>query len=72
VAFCPFVDHRVSLNAVAGATVVFVRSLSKQWTAPGLKCGWVRFPDDFINAFYDHASTTYGGPPSIFSLLLVD
>jgi len=26
--------------------------------------------EDFINAFYDHASTTYGGPPSIFSLLL--
>lgn len=58
------------LSGARGATVVFVRSLSKQWAAPGLKCGWFRAPESFITDFYDHASTTYGGPPSVFSLLL--
>lgn len=58
------------LLGARGAAVVSVRSLSKQWAAPGLKCGWIRAPEPFISAFYEHASTTYGGPPSVFSLLL--
>ncbi len=60
----------LSLIGSRAAKVVFVRSLSKQWAVPGLKCGWIRAPTDLIDAFYDHASTTYGGPPSFFSLLL--
>lgn len=58
------------LRGRAGAHVVFVRSLSKKWGAPGIKCGWIRASSDLIDGFYDHASTTYGGPPSIFALLL--
>ncbi|MGP4113455.1 pyridoxal phosphate-dependent aminotransferase [Streptomyces sp. 4N509B] len=50
--------------------VISVRSMSKRWAAPGLKAGWMVASTDFIDAFYTHASTTYGGPPSIFYLLL--
>lgn len=58
------------LTGAKGATVIRVQSLSKQWAAPGIKCGWIQAPERFIDAFYCHASTTYGGPPSIFALLL--
>ncbi len=53
-----------------GDNVVLMRSLSKRWGAPGLKCGWMVGSSDIIDEFYTHASTTYGGPPSIFYLLL--
>jgi aspartate/methionine/tyrosine aminotransferase len=50
--------------------VVSVRSISKKWGAPGLKAGWLVAGTGFIDEFYVHASTTYGGPPSLFYLLL--
>lgn len=50
--------------------VISIRSISKRWGAPGLKAGWLVASSGFIEEFYAHASTTYGGPPSLFYLLL--
>ena len=50
--------------------VVTIRSISKRWCAPGLKAGWLVASPAFVADFYHHASTTYGGPPSIFYLFL--
>ncbi|GAB1644050.1 pyridoxal phosphate-dependent aminotransferase [Krasilnikovia sp. MM14-A1259] len=52
------------------ANVISIRSISKRWGAPGLKAGWLVAAPEFIDEFYVHASTTYGGPPSLFYLLL--
>ncbi|WP_219107895.1 pyridoxal phosphate-dependent aminotransferase [Austwickia sp. TVS 96-490-7B] len=61
----------VKLTAArADRRVIAVRSLSKLWAAPGVKCGWMVADDTFIRRFYVHASTTYGGPPSLLYLLL--
>jgi aspartate/methionine/tyrosine aminotransferase len=50
--------------------VISIRGMSKLWAAPGLKAGWLVADQAFIDAFYTHASTTYGGPPSLLYLLL--
>jgi aspartate/methionine/tyrosine aminotransferase len=50
--------------------VISVRSISKRWGAPGLKAGWITAHPDLIERFYAHASTTYGGPPSVLYLLM--
>lgn len=61
----------ISLSSARRAkNVISVRSLSKRWATPGLKVGWLVAARDFTDAFYVHASTTYGGPPSFFYLLL--
>ncbi|MFF2546242.1 pyridoxal phosphate-dependent aminotransferase [Kitasatospora sp. NPDC058063] len=52
------------------SNVISFRSISKRWGAPGLKAGWLVAAPEFIDEFYVHASTTYGGPPSLFYLLL--
>jgi aspartate/methionine/tyrosine aminotransferase len=52
------------------SNVISVRGMSKLWAAPGLKAGWLVADEAFIDAFYTHASTTYGGPPSLLYLLL--
>lgn len=66
----PRLAASLPLVGAKGATLVRVQSLSKQWAAPGIKCGWITAPEHFIDSFYSHASTTYGGPPSIFAPLL--
>jgi aspartate/methionine/tyrosine aminotransferase len=50
--------------------VITIHSLSKLWASPGLKVGWMTASPDFADEFYEHASTMYGGPPSIAFLLL--
>jgi aspartate/methionine/tyrosine aminotransferase len=50
----------------AAANVVRVSSLSKTWSAPGLKVGWVVADSELIADYYEYASTSYGGPPSVF------
>lgn len=50
--------------------LVRIKSLSKSHGAPGLKIGWMLCGSAFVGAFYEHASTSYGSPPSIFYLLL--
>lgn len=52
------------------SNVVRVSSLSKQWSAPGLKIGWILADSNFISSYYEYASTSYGGPPSIFYTLI--
>lgn len=52
--------------ARAAANVIRVSSLSKNWSAPGLKIGWLLAAESFIDRYYEYASTTFGGPPSFF------
>lgn len=50
--------------------VIRVFSLSKQLSIPGMKVGWILTSPDFVDDFYEYASTTYGGPPSFFYTLI--
>jgi aspartate/methionine/tyrosine aminotransferase len=50
----------------AAPNVVRVTSLSKTWSAPGIKVGWILADVSFIESYYEYASTSYGGPPSFF------
>ncbi len=50
----------------AAPNVVRVSSVSKAWSAPGLKIGWILADPGFIADYYEYASTTFGGPPSFF------
>lgn len=50
--------------------VVRVSSISKTWSAPGLKLGWILAASDFIDEYYEYASTTFGGPPSLYYTLI--
>jgi aspartate/methionine/tyrosine aminotransferase len=36
------------------------------WSAPGLKTGWILADSNFIDEYYEYASTSFGGPPSFF------
>ncbi|MFC4585720.1 pyridoxal phosphate-dependent aminotransferase [Sphaerisporangium corydalis] len=54
----------------ASANVVRVSSLSKMWSAPGLKIGWILADPAFVESYYEHASTTFGGPPSFLYTLV--
>lgn len=50
--------------------VIRVASLSKDLSVPGLKLGWLVAHPDIVAEWYEYASTSMGGPPSIFYLLL--
>ena len=50
--------------------VIRVTSLSKQLSIPGMKVGWMLGTRDFVDGFYEYASTTYGGPASFFYSLV--
>jgi aspartate/methionine/tyrosine aminotransferase len=50
--------------------VIRISSLSKTWSAPGLKVGWILADAGFIAEYYEHASTAIGGPPSFFYTLV--
>jgi aspartate/methionine/tyrosine aminotransferase len=54
----------------ASPNVIRVSSLSKSWSAPGLKAGWFLGDKAFVGDYYEYASTAYGGPPSFFFTLL--
>jgi aspartate/methionine/tyrosine aminotransferase len=56
--------HRPRSTTRAARNVVRVSSLSKNWSAPGMKVGWMLADRDFIAEYYEHASTMFGGPPS--------
>ncbi|MDO0924958.1 aminotransferase class I/II-fold pyridoxal phosphate-dependent enzyme [Streptomyces sp. TG1A-8] len=56
--------HRPRSAARAARNVVRVSSLSKNWSAPGMKVGWLLADREFIDEYYEHASTMFGGPPS--------
>jgi len=50
--------------------VIRVSSISKTWSAPGLKIGWVLADPSLISDYYEYASTSFGGPPSFFYTLI--
>jgi aspartate/methionine/tyrosine aminotransferase len=54
----------------AAPNVVRVSSLSKTWSAPGLKAGWILADSRFVETYYEYASTTFGGPPSFLYTLV--
>ena len=54
----------------AASNVVRVSSLSKVWSAPGLKIGWILADSKFIDEYYEYASTSFGGPPSFFYTMI--
>jgi aspartate/methionine/tyrosine aminotransferase len=56
--------------ARAHRQVVRVTSMSKDMSTPGLKLGWLVAHPDFIADWYEYASTSMGGPPSVFYLLV--
>ena len=60
----PYSSYRTAPN------VVRISSASKTWSAPGLKIGWILADAAFIASYYEYASTTFGGPPSLFYTLL--
>ncbi|MEU1401638.1 pyridoxal phosphate-dependent aminotransferase [Streptomyces sp. NPDC005728] len=61
----------VSLSKLRAApNVIRVSSLSKNWSAPGLKVGWIIADRAFVDEYYEYASTTFGGPPSFFYTLV--
>jgi aspartate/methionine/tyrosine aminotransferase len=55
---------RVTSARRAASNVIRVSSLSKNWSAPGLKAGWIVADRSVIADYYEYASTTFGGPPS--------
>jgi aspartate/methionine/tyrosine aminotransferase len=55
--------------ARSAPNVVRLASLSKSLRIPGLKLGWIVASSAFMADYYEYASTTYGGPPSVFALL---
>ncbi|NOQ71179.1 MAG: aminotransferase class I/II-fold pyridoxal phosphate-dependent enzyme [Crocinitomix sp.] len=57
-------------NLRSAANVIRVSSLSKPWSAPGVKCGWFIADESFVKDYYEHASSTYGGPPSIYYTMI--
>ena len=54
----------------ADPRVIRINSLSKSYSVPGLKIGWILASTAFIAEFYEYASTSYGGPPSFFYTLV--
>ena len=52
--------------ARAADNVIRISSLSKNWSAPGLKVGWILASAAFIDEYYEYASSSFGGPPSFF------
>ncbi|AOP47515.1 pyridoxal phosphate-dependent aminotransferase [Streptomyces lydicus] len=56
--------------ARAARNVVRISSLSKHWSAPGIKAGWITADSDLIAEYYEYASTHFGGPPSFFYTLI--
>jgi aspartate/methionine/tyrosine aminotransferase len=54
----------------AAPHVVRLVSLSKSFSVPGLKLGWLMADAGFVSEFYEYASTSYGSPPSVFYLFI--
>jgi aspartate/methionine/tyrosine aminotransferase len=50
--------------------VIRVNSLSKEFFVPGMKLGWFIADKNFIDDYYEYASSSYGSPASLFYLLI--
>lgn len=49
--------------------IIRVVSPSKKYGNPGMKIGHLLGPESFVRDYYERASTSYGGPASIFFLV---
>ncbi|MEV6421254.1 pyridoxal phosphate-dependent aminotransferase [Streptomyces sp. NPDC051662] len=58
--------ERLRSSARRAPHVVRVSSLSKAWSAPGLKVGWILADRRLVDEYHEYASTAFGGPPSFF------
>lgn len=56
--------RRVFSKVRAASNIIRISSLSKNWSAPGIKAGWIMADAAFIASYYEYASTSFGGPPS--------
>lgn len=54
----------------AQPNVIRASSMSKWFSIPGMKLGWLVMHPELMRDYYEYASTTYGGPPSLFYLLV--
>lgn len=52
-------------EGVNGDRVIRVVSSSKKYGNPGMKMGYMLAPTWFMRNYYEQASTSYGGPPSL-------
>jgi aspartate/methionine/tyrosine aminotransferase len=57
-------------RARAAPNVIRVSSLSKTWSVPGMKIGWILADPALIAEYYEYASTSIGGPPSFYYTLV--
>lgn len=64
-----FGDRHISVSR-SRKNVIRVKSLSKEFLSPGIKLGWFIADSAFITEYYEHASSSYGSPASIFYFLL--
>lgn len=55
-------------NEINNDRTIRVVSTSKKYGNPGMKFGFMLGPKQFINTYYEYASTSYGGPPSLLFL----
>lgn len=62
--------RRTASATRASANVIRISSLSKNWSAPGVKMGWILADAAFIADYYEYASTAFGGPPSFLYTLV--
>lgn len=56
-------------KSINSPLVIRIVSLSKKYSIPGCKIGYMLADSKFISQYYDYASMHYGGPLSIFFLL---
>lgn len=57
-------------SEIASPNVIRLVSPSKKYGIPGMKIGVLIADESFINDYYEEASSGYGGPASIFFLLI--
>jgi aspartate/methionine/tyrosine aminotransferase len=55
---------------INNSNVIRVVSFSKKFGIPGMKLGFMLASKEYLSKYYDWASSNYGGPPSIFFLLI--
>jgi aspartate/methionine/tyrosine aminotransferase len=51
------------------SNIIRIKSISKDFSAPGLKIGWFLADKSIVSEYYEYSSTVYGSPPSFFYLL---
>lgn len=63
-------EHKPVSKHRSASNVIRIKSLSKDFSVPGFKLGWVLGNEGLMKKFYEFASSNYGGPQSFFYLLI--